>query len=81
MYGSQLSILPFLSRHSRLLNGIRTRVVLGMKQWGVRGEGWRVLVESADVAPASSSETPSSVVRELTSTRARAADLPAYLSR
>ena len=23
--------------------------MLGMKQWGVRGEGWRVLVESTDV--------------------------------
>lgn len=83
MYGSQGGIVPFLSRYSILLHGVRTMTVLGMQEWGVRSEGWGVLVRKGGGEQwwEEQKRSPVEVLKELTNQKARAADLPMYLTR
>ena len=86
VYGSQDGFVPYLCRYSVLLHGMRTLVVLGMQKWGVRGEGWRVLVENRERRGEGGEmvgrKSPEEIVKELlTQQNARAPDLPSYLSR
>lgn len=76
VYGSEGDLVPFLRRYSTLLNGPRALAVLGVQVWGVRCEGWRVLVRSeGDI------EHHPTDVGKLTNQNSRAPDLPTYLTR
>ena len=74
-YGSESGLIPFLSRYSKLLHGMRTMRVLGVQVWSVRGEGWRVLVGREGEIDLKNT------IKDVTSDQAIAADLPTYLSR
>ena len=76
VYGSEGGLVPFLSHYSSLLHGVRTMTVLGLQEWSVRSEGWRVLVGRGQLKKGGK---PSEVIKEMTNQKARAPDLPTYL--
>ena len=76
-YGSEGGFIPFLRHYSQFLRGMRTMRMLGVQKWGVRREGWRVLVERGSQERADMK----TVVKDVTSQSALAADLPTFLSR
>ena len=85
MFGSQPSFFAFLRRHAVLLNGIRMRDALRRKPWGVRCEGWSVLVRGDGEGVMRWGDKVGVAVgvafKEAVSDTARAADLPTLMSR
>ena len=78
VFGCESGLIPFLRRHSKLLHGPRSlRVLGGVREWRVRGEGWRLLTSGGR----RQGGDPSKVVMEMTNQNAGAADLPTYLTR
>ena len=81
VYGSEGDLVPFLGRYFRVLHGVRTMSVLGMQEWRVRGEGWRVLVERGGGQRERERVCKAEAIKKLTNQNARASDLPTYLNR